>query len=311
MGPDAAGFPSGPVLGPLLAILSAIAFALSNIFISRTSRSGGDKGVIFSVLVTMAISALIWLAFEASRTGMPETRADWTAILWFALAGILAMVFGRSLVFESIRRLGVTRSTAVKRLNPFFSVILAALLLAEPVTTLDVAGMAAIAAGFALLIRDAVRRKGRLAVEHPAPLAYLFGVFGALAYAMAYILRKLGLDLMDTPAFGTLVSVVTGFAAFGAMAVASARYRAYFGGIFAHLDRWIVLAAIMVSFGQIFLFAALAYEKVSTVVMIASLEIFISILLSVLVFRTERMPGPAVLAAAGLAMTGVLLVAAA
>ena len=287
-----------------------MAFALSNIFVSRTSRSGGDKGVIFSVLVTMAISAVIWLMLEASRTGMPTTPANWTAIAWFALAGVLAMVFGRTLVFESIRRLGVTRSTAVKRLNPFFSVVLAAVLLSDPITGLDAVGMTAIALGFALLIREAVRRKSRLAVEHPAPLAYLFGVFGALAYAMAYILRKLGLDLMPTPAFGTLVSAVTGFAAFGVLAVASARYRAYFAGIFTHLDRWIVLAAVMVSFGQILLFAALAYEKVSTVVMIASLEIFISILLSVLVFRTEPMPGRAVLLSAGLAMTGVVLVAA-
>lgn len=310
MAANSPAFLTGPVFGQLLAILSAMAFALSNIFISRTSRSGGDKGVIFSVLVTMGISAVIWLVLEASRTGMPATSADWTAIAWFALAGVLAMVFGRSLVFESIRRLGVTRSTAVKRLNPFFSVILAAFLLAEPITALDAVGMTAIALGFALLIREAIRRKGRLAVEHPAPLAYLFGVFGALAYAMAYILRKLGLDLMATPAFGTLVSAVTGFAAFGVLAVASPRYRTYFAGIFAHLDRWIVLAAVMVSFGQILLFAALAYEKVSTVVMIASLEIFISILLSVLVFRTERMPGPAVLIAAGLAMAGVLLVAA-
>ncbi len=149
-----------------------------------------------------------------------------------------------------------------------------------------------------------------MAVEHPAPLAYLFGVFGALAYAMAYILRKAGAGFDGDTRLWHLVSAVTGFAAFGVLAVASPRYRTYFAGIFAHLDRWIVLAAVMVSFGQILLFAALAYEKVSTVVMIASLEIFISILLSVLVFRTERMPGPAVLIAAGLAMAGVLLVAA-
>ncbi|MBD3677933.1 MAG: EamA family transporter [Rhodobacteraceae bacterium] len=286
--------------------MSAASFAFANNFISRTSRSGGDKGVMFSVLVTMGISAVLWLLLEAGRT-QAELSVD--GLLMFAFAGLAAMVFGRTLVFESIRRLGVTRSTAVKRLNPFFSALLAALLLAEPITRFDGWGMVAIALAFALLIRESVRQKGKLAVEAPPPVAYLFGVFGALAYASAYIARKAGLEVMPSPAFGTFFSASVGFTVFAALAVVSPRHRSNFRGMFRHLDKWIVAAAVMVSFGQIFLFAALAYERVTTVVMIASLEIFISILLSVFLFRSERLPSPAVALAAILAMAGVGLVA--
>ncbi|SLN63668.1 EamA-like transporter family protein [Roseivivax jejudonensis] len=298
----------GPALGQLLALGSATSFAVANNMISRTTRSGGDKGVMFSVLVTMGISGLLWLALEAGRTGLGAGGSARIGLAWFAFAGLMAMVFGRTLVFASIRTLGVARSTAVKRLNPFFSVLLAALILGEVVTGTDIAGMAAIAVSFAILIRESFARGTR--VKAPPPAAYLLGVAAALAYAVSYIARKLGLETLPTPAFGTFVSAVSGFAVFSALALVLPRHRANFRQMFAHLDRWIVFGAVFVSGGQILLFAALNYESVSTVVMIASLEIFISILLSVLVFRSEARPGPPVLAAAGLATLGVVLVAA-
>lgn len=298
-----------PLFGQLLALGSATSFAFANIFVSRTTASRGDKGVTFSVVVTMVIAGALWLLLERDDQVWPRSASDWSAVGLFAAAGVLAMLFGRTLVFESIRRLGVSRATAVKRLNPFFSVILAAAVLGEIVTGPDIAGMVAIALGFALLIRESVMAQRESTTVAPPVGAYLFGVFGALAYALSYIARKAGLDLWSSPALGTFLSATTGLFAFAVLAVFSARYRANFLGMFGHLDRWIVAAAIMVSSGQILLFAALAYESVATVVMIASLEIFVSIFLSVLVFRSERVPGPAVILAAALAMAGVLLVA--
>ncbi len=298
----------GAALGQVLALCSATSFAVANNMISRTTRSGGDKGVMFSVLVTMGLSALLWLALEAGRGELLSLGAAGPGLLWFALAGLFAMVFGRSLVFASIRGLGVARSTAVKRLNPFFSVLLAALILGEHIGGLDVLGMGVIALSFALLVHESLKRGTR--VSAPPPRAYLPGVLGALAYALSYIARKLGLDALPAPALGTFVSAVAGFTVFTLLALVLPRHRANFRDMFRHLDRWIVGGAVMVSGGQILLFAALNYEKVSTVVLIASLEIFISIVLSVLVFRGEARPGPAVLFAAALAMIGVWLVAA-
>jgi len=298
-----------PQIGQVLALLSATSFAATNVFVARTKESAGDKGVMFSVLVTLVISAVLWLAAEGGTAVFPRTPHEWSALGWFALAGILAMVFGRSLVFASIRRLGVTRATAVKRLNPFFTALFAALFLGEVLSGSDLIGMAAIAAAFGLLIRESFLARGTLSVAAPPPSSYLFGVFGAVAYAGTYITRKLGLDILHAPAFGTLVSAASGFAGFAILAIVLPRQRAHLAGIFAHLDRWIVLGAIAVSAGQILMFAALSYERVSTVAMIVSLEIFISIFLSVVVFRAERAPGPGVALAAVLATLGVVLVA--
>ena len=303
------------LLGEALALASAGSFAFANVFIARTSQSGGDRGVMFSVLMTMAISALLWLGLEGGveggrlfLSGLFLSGPSLTGLGWFALAGVSAMVFGRSLLYESVRRLGVGRSSAVKRLNPFFSVILAALILGEQLQTPDVLGVLAIATAFGVLIRESLRRRGG-GDDARGVGAYMFGVAAALAYALAYIMRKLGLDDLSSPALGTLVSAMAGFAFFCAMSIVSAKVRHNLGAMFRYLDRWVVLASVFVSLGQILLFSALAYAEVSTVVMIASLEVFIAIFLSVVIFRTERRPTVSVMVSAVLATLGVALVA--
>lgn len=299
-----------PQTGQLLALLSATSFAGGSVFVAKGATGKGDRGVMFSVLVTILFSCAAWLVVEGGSLGRGANGHWWAGVAWFVLAGILAMVFGRTLVFASIRHLGVMRSSAVKRLNPFFSVLFAFLFLSEPITGLDGLGMAAIALAFLLLLRRSWRTAtGAHAADRPPPLHYTWGVSSALCYAFAYIARKIGLDLIAAPAFGTMVSAVSGFAFFVVAAIFMHGYRENLRNIFTNLNRWLILAAIFVSLGQILMFAALSYEKVSTVVMIASLEVFIATFLSVVVFRTERRPDAMTYVAAVLATAGVIAVA--
>lgn len=296
-------------LGEFLALLSALSFALFNVTITATASSRGDKGVLVSVIVTILFSLALFLVLEAGRVEVSGGADLAWGLGFFVFAGVSAMAFGRTLVFESIRRLGASRASAVKRLNPFFSVLLAALILSETVSRFDLAGLAAIALGFAILIRESLTASGRArAVARPAD--YMIGATAALAYAVAYIGRKAGLDVLDAPALGTLVSALAGFGAFAVLAVFSARYRPMFTGVFRNLDRTVLAASVLVSCGQILMFAALAHTSVTSVVMISSLEIFFSIFLSSVVLRSEPMPGLPVLLAAGFAIGGVILVAA-
>ncbi|WP_212524345.1 DMT family transporter [Actibacterium sp. MT2.3-13A] len=287
-----------------MALGAAFAFAAANFCVSQTTRSGGDKGTVFSVLVTLVMSAGVWLAGGA---GGIEGGDPLAGVLWFAVAGVAAMVLGRTLLFSSVRQLGVARSSAVKRLNPFFSVLLASLLLGEALTGGELAGVVLIALSFGLLIHEALSRSGdREARSIPA---YGVGVAAALSYAFAYVARKYGLAAMDSPALGTFISALSGLLAFAVIACFSQRYRASFLGMFAFLDRWVVAASILMSAGQILFFAALAVAEVSTVAMIGSVEIFIAMFLSSVVFRSEPIPSLRVLVAAGFAMVGVIFVA--
>ena len=297
--------------GQLLALLSATSFAFGSVFVAKGVRDRRDKGVLFSVFVTMVFSFVLWLLVEGGNTGL-NTSTNWiSGMVWFVLAGVFAMVFGRSLLYNSIRYLGITRAGSVKRLNPFFGVLCAAIFLSEPVTRLDALGILTIAIAFGLLIYKSMGSAETFHMgEKISPINYAWGVGSALAYALAVIARKNGLIEIHAPVFGTMVSAASGFACFGIAAIFTRTYRDYFRYMFTNLNRWLFLAGIFVSSGQILQFSALYYEKVSTVVMINSLEVFIASFLAVVVFRAERRPDIITYIAAVLATAGVMAVAA-
>ena len=297
-------------LGQILALLSAFSFAFGSVFVSKGVKDRRDKGVLFSVFVTMVFSFVLWILLEGGSIGQTNEEGWLEGIIWFVLAGVFAMAFGRSLLYTSIQQLGVTRAGSVKRLNPFFTVLCAAIFLSEPITSLDTVGMVAIAMAFALLIYKS--RSGMDSAhsgEKISPVNYVWGVGSAMAYALAYIARKNGLIEISAPVFGTMISAASGFCCFAIAAIFIKTYRENFRNMFTNLNRWLIFAGIFVSSGQILQFAALNYEKVSTVVMINSLEIFIASFLSVVVFRAERRPDFATYIAAILATAGVIAVA--
>ena len=301
---------TGAALGQAMALGSAICFALVGALLSRTRLTRGDRGVTFSVIVTIAFSAILWLVLEGPDLSPLRADGAWIGMLWFALAGLCAMVFGRSLLYVSIRSLGVTRASATKRLNPFFSVALAAAVLAEPIGLIASGGMALIALAFWLLVRSSLRNpRPRPDGSDPALLDYLPGIIAAFAYAAAYITRKLGLEHLPSPALGTLISALTGLAVFAALSVVNLRQRENMLGMFTYLDKWTAGAAVAMSIGQILMFAALLFEDVSVIAMISSLEVFIASFLAVVVFKSESRPDTGTVVAAILATAGVIIVA--
>lgn len=300
---------SAHTFGQILALLSATSFAFGNIFIARAADAGGDRGVSLSVLVTMVMSFAAWVVTE--NAGIPAGSPDALikGLLLFAAAGAAAMVVGRSLVFKSIQVVGVIRASALKRLNPFFSAILAFAFLHEMLAPQGVAGMALLAAGFVLMIVHTLRRKGAAGPEHIPASAHMWGVTAAGFYALAYLCRKLGLGAIAAPAFGTFVSAATGLVGFGLLATFLPRYRRGLLTMFSALNRWTLGAALAISAGQILMFSALFYERVSVVVMISALEIFLSAFLAVAIYKTEARPDASTMLSAGLATIGVILVA--
>jgi drug/metabolite transporter (DMT)-like permease len=232
----------------------------------------------------------------------------WKGVGFYALAGVLSMVVGRSFLYTSVRRLGVVRSSTVKRMNPFFSSVLAFLILDEMITTLGAAGMAVLLFAFLLMMRESAKNQ-RAGDDRPPPVwDYAFGVLSALAYGCAYIFRKFGIFELPYPAFGTLVSALTGLATFLLAGLFAKSLRGQLTGIFSDLDRWMIMASIAVSLGQIFFFAAIVYETVIVVVMIASLEIFIASYLSIFVFRLDRHVSQSTVFASIFAFAGVILI---
>jgi drug/metabolite transporter (DMT)-like permease len=300
--------------GQLCALASALSFAFASIAISSNKRRGlSNDGAFLSVIMTVLFSFALFLVFEDGDLPSLDDPKLLEGILWFCMAGLFAMVFGRTLVFRSIGLLGVTRGTTVKKLNPFFSILLAVIILGESLIWEETIGVFALALAIFLLISDKTRKYEHEAENTPkdwivvAPL-YLPGILSCLAYAVSYIARKNGLITLGTPAFGTFVSAMAGVCFYLILAVPSESYRRFVVEGVRNITPTTLAIGASMSIGQVLFFTALTYEELSTVVMIGSLETFIAMFLSVVIFRLEIRPSMKQLGAAVLASTGVSLV---
>jgi len=305
-------------MGELLALLSACCFAASNVTITRGARGSQDNGAFMSILLTAAIAGAWWLAAMPARGMPPMERAS---LLWFAGAGILTIFIGRVFLYASIQRLGAVRASAVKRLNPLFSVLLGVLLLGERVDGPMALGMLMIGASFGVLIRQSLGAAGAAAAAAPAGgaprslratlvnLGFFYGPVSALAYACGYVARKEGLLGMPDPAFGTMFGSIVGALMFVLIAQFVDSYRRALRLTFSVFNPWLFAAGVLSSAGQLLYFAALNSSTIARCAMISSMEALFTIFFAVAASRSlKQLNGPVLLAAAlGVAGTACIM----
>ena len=303
-------------MGELFALLSATCFAAANVTISRgAGAKGQDNGAFLSILLTAGIAGALWLA-QSVQHGWPVINGD--GVLWFAGAGVLTIFIGRVFFYASIQHLGAVRASAVKRLNPLFSVMIGIGLLGESFDRAMVAGMLLIGASFAVLIWQSLQAHASQEKQRDSSqaaqswsttlrkLGFFYGPVSALAYACGYVARKYGLQAMPDAAFGTMLGSVTGALVFVLMAQFVQSYRTALRQTFTTFNPWLLAAGILSSAGQLLYFFALSHSTISRVAMISSVEAFVTIFLTVAVTRSfKQVTGP-VLLAVSLGVVGTL-----
>ena len=291
-------------MGDALALASAACFAITNVTIARGARGSEDNGAFVSLLLTAAIAGGCWAVLGAARGFEPVTAR---ALAWFAGAGILTAFVGRVFFYGSVERLGAMRSAALKRLVPFFAVVLGVAVLSEELSRGMALGLVLILASFAVLIATRARADRSRAASLGG---YAFGVVSALGYASGYLLRKMGLADAHDALLGAMVGTLVAAALFVATAAFSAEYARAVRSTFARFNGWLVVAGAMASFGQILYFAALNLGPMSRVALISSIEVFITLFLAAAFLRNESLNAP-VIAAAILGVAGTAAIFAA
>lgn len=300
-------------MGEALAILSMTLFALTNIAILRghdgKSRS---SGAFLSIVITFFMSTLIWLIM-VFRNGWPDVNA--TAVGWFALGGFLTIFVGRVLLYASIQHLGAIKASAVKRLNPFFSVLLGVLILGERISFPMMIGMLLIVVSFAVLVRQAVfvddddsGAQARKAFDRLLNLGYLFGPVSAFAYAAGYVARKQGMMILPDSALGTMIGALTGIIFFVITSIFNEIYRDDLRKTFTVFNKWFLMAGCLSTFGQISYFTALNFIGITKIALITSVEVFMTMILSAVVFQNREKLTPDLIVAAGLGFLGSVFV---
>lgn len=300
-------------MGEAFALLSMTLFSVANVTINRGYDGRyRSQGAFLSIVITSTLSAVIWLVLGATR-GFSAVSP--TALAWFALAGVLTVMIGRVFLYASIQSVGAIRGSAIKRLNPVFSVLLGVLILGESLSPGGIVGMILIFASFGVLVAKSLAEerssgsgmKERSLFATMANLGYLFGPVSALAYAAGYVARKQGLNEMPDAVFGTMTGAISGACAFLVASSFSGRYRAEIVSAFTVFNPWLFVAGLTSTLGQIFYFVALKYATVSRIALITSMEVFLTMFLSWLLFRgaidfTRHVVAAALLGVAGTAL---------
>lgn len=297
------------LLGDALALASAACFAVSNVTIARGARPGSeDNGAFVSLLLTSAIAGIGWIALALARGFEPVTAR---ALLWFAGAGVFTAFIGRVFFYASVQHLGAMRSSAMKRLNPFFAVVLGVLVLGEGLTGGMAMGLALIAASFAVLVIGGW--KGQRGDGEPIGrtlrnIGYVYGPVSALGYATGYLLRKMGLAEAHDALLGAMVGCIVGALLFLATAAFNGNYARAVRSTFANPNYWLMGAGVMSSLGQILYFAALSESPMSRVALISSIEVFATLFLGAAFLRKRESLTPALVLAAALGFAGTAFI---
>lgn len=303
-------------MGELFALLSAVCFATANVTITRGSTSkDADNGAFLSILLTAVVAGLAMLV---SGSAPAVDGLSTPGLAWFALGGVLTAFVGRVFLFASVQSLGAMRASTVKRLNPFFAVILGALVLGESLGGWMIPGMILIFTSFVFLARDSWRRSSAV-VATPGgnaatvtsrllDLGLVYGPISAFAYALGYLARKQGLNYIPDPFLGTTVGALAGIGAYVLASLAIPAYRTAITNTFTRINPWFYVTGTLASFGQLCYFVALSYSTVSRVALISSMEVFITIFLSLWIFRTQEKLTANTLIAASLGVLGTGLI---
>lgn len=304
-------------MGETFAIISMSLFSMANIAIIRGfDGKTRSAGAFLSILITFGLSLSIWVGAGLHNGRSFMESVEGSAIAWFALAGVLTMFIGRVFLYASIQHLGAFRASAIKRLNPFFSVLLGVLLLGESVNGRLLAGMALICASFYVLVRQTLAADapagqegaGQTALGRLRNLGYFYGPVSALAYASGYVARKEGLSIVPDAALGTMVGALTGIIVYVIASAFITSYRNDVRQTFSVLNSWLLLAGIFSSFGQICYFVALSYSTISKIALITSMEVFTTMFFSTVVFRSKEKLTADVVVAGCLGVLGTVLV---
>lgn len=301
------------MIAGLVALLGALAFGLSSLFIRQAQLRGAVRGseLLVVAAVNVAVSAPLFAAQYLSAPAMPEIT--WLGVGVFALAGLLSTFGGRQLMFAAMRHVGPSRAGSLKSLAPLFTALLAVPLLGEPYPLIKALGTGIAVGGLWLLSRELLGGRTAGASEGRSGAGLALGIAAAVAWGFGYVLRKLGLLEVPLPLLGVLIASVV--ALVGALIHAGVRGQRslslrYFGG--GSALRALLVASLLATAGQICVFLALHLTAAtSAVVLLVSMDPLFTLAASrLLLGDNERLNRLAVFAVALTTVGGALVFAA-
>ena len=273
------------MLGVVLAALSAATFAFNN----ASARRGVLTGSVAQALaITVPIGVPMFL-LAALTTGQLGALSHFSgaAMGLLALAGVLHFVVGRYGNFRAAQAIGANLSGPVIQLSLGITLILAVLVLKEPMTPLRILGIALLVSAPALM-RNATPEATEQAETSLTKFqpryaeGYAFSIMAALAYGVTPLLIRLAVIggaawAPASPAASSPHAAAT--AAVALLLLWPGQWR-HALTVTPESAKWFTYSGISVSIAQMFIYMAYAVAPISVVTPILQLHLVLRLMFS-------------------------------
>jgi len=272
-------------IGLIFALLTAVSFAMSSIFLRKGMFRVGES---FSALVITVFIGTIYFSLAVTFTGEWNKvwSLSWQGLALLGGAGIIHFILGRFLTLTCIRLIGANKSATLTRTSIFFAVILAVIFLNESLSIPIVLGILCIAGGATLV---SIEKKGVNVEKQSEPSkiqtkGILSGLAAGFFWGVSPILVKPGVEEIGSPSAGAFVSFV-----FASLILAGLLFRKGQREQLVKLPRSslisLIIAGVFQTTAQLFRYTALSYSPVSLVEPFVSIQVLLILFFSFLLNR--------------------------
>jgi len=274
----------------LLALTSAFLFGAMTVALRFALHRAPDAEV--GALLTILPALAVTLPFVAAQS--LDLRGVWP----FLLAGMLGPGLSQLLFTLAVRDAGPSRTSVVVGTAPLFSVVIALIVLGEPLRAGLALGALLIVVGGFLLVGE----RGR--PEHVKRIGLALALVSAIVFAVRdNLVRWLSIDTDVSPALAAAATLGAGGACVVAYVLAVRRGRVSFRQL-----PVFVPAGLLFGLSYVCLFEGYYRGRVTVVSPLVATESLWGVALSVLLLRRHELVGPQLAAGATLVVAGGALI---
>lgn len=283
-------------MAELLAILSALFYALSNFFIKLGNKKlSADHSVLYTLVVDNIFNlCMVFLLVIFYKT----VSLTFVGVIFFMLGGICTSFLGRTTLFTAINKIGSARSNVLRLSSPLTTLIIGVFVLGETFALADFIGFFVILSGMVGIALEQgksnvpIYASDEIAVSLESSLVLnqdkkggdqryiLIGILSGILFGLGSVFRKAGLATVPSIVEGVVVGSLTSLI----LLSIKLGYRGSLPSIrelcSVRKNFHYLLAGIFTTLGQYALFGGLFYGYIAKVNAIRSIEPLMALALS-------------------------------
>lgn len=288
-------------LGVGLAIIAACCLAGQALTIRLASQAGRTLDILLTV---MLINALVFVPLVLIIE--PTPLVTLRGILAFAGAGIVGTLLGRAFFYAGIKQIGASRAEPIKASMPLHAAILAVIVLGEPMTIGQFAGVVLIVVGIAAISFEGASTN-RVSDEPLPWTGFLLPLAGAFFFGLEPIFASVGFAEGMSVVTGLTIKSVVPLILFSSFLLFRGQFPRY-QEIPSESARWYVLAGVASVGFLLAYYSGLHVSRVGIIVPIMQTSPLLVAAISAIYLQDIERVTFRLLAASGIVVVGAILI---